>query len=181
VVVKPGEPLEIEPPADLRITNVALSDELEDPQGRSSLKLIYRSPSADDDDEDEDDEDAEDSEEVVDTVLCSLTPGKVCFRLTPSPSRAIAHFNFQIEQTTLDLVFEGGVGFALEVTGKKYVSLATLFHPSLSHNVSAPSTSLATTSVLVLSFGRHPVYSSFVTYRPGWVRPASVRSRRRRG
>jgi FK506-binding nuclear protein len=78
--VKPGEPLEIEPPADLRITNVALSDELEDQQARSSLRLIYRSPEAGSDDEDEEDEEEDEegaAEKVIDTILCSLTPGRV--------------------------------------------------------------------------------------------------------
>jgi FK506-binding nuclear protein len=60
----------------LRITNVALSDELADANGRTSLKLTYASPGAVDDDEDEDD-DEEEEPKLVTTVLTSLTPGKV--------------------------------------------------------------------------------------------------------
>lgn len=80
----PGEPDEFTPPCDLRITNVALGDELEDETGRTTLKLTYRHPSSRDDsddegeEKDEKDEDEEDDEdEPITTVLCSLTPGKV--------------------------------------------------------------------------------------------------------
>jgi FK506-binding nuclear protein len=78
VVVKPGEPVEIEPPADLRITNASLGEELGDANGRSLLRLIYSPPTADYDSEDEDeDEDEEKEAEIVETFLCALTPSKV--------------------------------------------------------------------------------------------------------
>lgn len=66
----------------MHITNVALSADLADESGRTTLKLVYFGPGAedsDDDDEDEDgDEEKEQNAEPIGTVLCSLTPGKVC-------------------------------------------------------------------------------------------------------
>ena len=86
MVVTPGEPAVISPPADVRITNVALGDELADESGRTTVKLVYRTPGqgGDSDEEDEDEEDKEEDEDedkpgqLSTTVLCSLTPGKVC-------------------------------------------------------------------------------------------------------
>ena len=81
--VTPGEPAVISPPADLRITNVALGDEVADESGRTTVKLVYRTPGQggdsddEDEDEDEEDEDEEKPEQLSTTVLCSLTCGKV--------------------------------------------------------------------------------------------------------
>lgn len=77
--LKTGEPVSIVPPSDLRITNVALADQLADERGRTSVKLTYRAPKEDEEDEDasHDEEEEEDDAEPVTTVLCSLTPGKV--------------------------------------------------------------------------------------------------------
>ena len=72
---------EFEVPNDLRITNIALGAELADESGRTSVKLTYEppKPSHDSDDEEaEEDEDEDDDDEPVTTVLCSLTPSKVC-------------------------------------------------------------------------------------------------------
>ena len=77
--LKPGQTESFVPPGDLRITNVALGDELADEKARTSVKLTYQAPGAPDEDEDEEDEDdEEEGGEPVTTVLCSLTPGKVC-------------------------------------------------------------------------------------------------------
>lgn len=86
--LKPGEPVSVVPPSDLRITNVALADELADENGRSSVKLTYRGPSDHDseDEQSEDEEEEEDDAEPVTTVLCSLTPGKV-LEVMPCKSR----------------------------------------------------------------------------------------------
>ena len=82
----PGEPTVITPPADIRITNVALGDEIADEKGRTTVKLVYLAPGArgDDDDEDEEDEDDKENEDEDDesmkvstAVLCSLTYGRV--------------------------------------------------------------------------------------------------------
>lgn len=76
----PGEPVSVVPPSDLRITNVALGDELADESGRTSVKLTYRGPKEDEEEEEDashDEEEEEDDAEPVTTVLCSLTPGKV--------------------------------------------------------------------------------------------------------
>jgi FK506-binding nuclear protein len=75
-VVKPGQALSVIPQGDLVITNAALGAELTDPSGRTSVKLTYMRPvKVTDDDEDDDEKDDEDVQ--VETVLCSLTPGKV--------------------------------------------------------------------------------------------------------
>ena len=67
------EPLSFIPQSDLRITNIALTDELADLTGRTSVKLSFQTPvKIDDGDEDEDP-----SEPISTTVLGSLTPGKV--------------------------------------------------------------------------------------------------------
>lgn len=72
----PGvEPEEFVPQADLRVTNVALGDELADENGRTVVKLIHMNPVAPDTD---DEDDVELRQEAVETVLCSLIPGKVC-------------------------------------------------------------------------------------------------------
>lgn len=81
--MKPGED-GIEsfiPQSDLRITNIALGAELQDESARSTIKIHYKSLAAPDDDEEDDEEeeaDEESSSELIETVLASLTPGKVC-------------------------------------------------------------------------------------------------------
>ena len=76
-MVKPGQALSVIPQGDLVITNAALGAELVDSSGRTSVKLTYMRPIkvTDDDEDDEEENDAEDVQ--VETVLCSLTPGKV--------------------------------------------------------------------------------------------------------
>jgi FK506-binding nuclear protein len=67
------------PQGDLVITNAALGIKLADSNGRTSIKLTYTRPvKVDDSDEEEDGDEAA----LVETVLCSLTPGKVCHKLT---------------------------------------------------------------------------------------------------
>lgn len=78
-----GETQAVVPLSDLRVTNVALGDSLIDENGRTSVKLVYIGPSGDESEDDDEEEDAEaedkpGSEAAVSTVLCSLTPGKVC-------------------------------------------------------------------------------------------------------
>jgi FK506-binding nuclear protein len=78
-VVKPEDVVSIIPQSDLVITNAALSAVLADSSGRTSVKLTYMRPikiSDDDEDDEEKDEDG-DEDAQVETVLCSLTPGKV--------------------------------------------------------------------------------------------------------
>ncbi|KAF8502284.1 hypothetical protein F5888DRAFT_1670954 [Russula emetica] len=107
-VVKPGDALSVIPQSDLVITNAALGAQLADSSGRTSVKLTYMRPvKVTDDDEDEDEEKDEDGDEdaQVETVLCSLTPGK-------------------IEQCTLNLTFEEDDEFLLEVVGKNEVHLS---------------------------------------------------------
>ncbi|KAI8992949.1 hypothetical protein BD414DRAFT_535538 [Trametes punicea] len=109
----PGEPSVISPAGDIRITNIALGDQLADESGRTTVKLIYRRPGADEeesdeesDEEDEENNDKKDKEDtdLVTTVLCSLTPGK-------------------IEQSTVDVVLSEDDEYLIEVVGKNTVYL----------------------------------------------------------
>ncbi|KIM92070.1 hypothetical protein PILCRDRAFT_111087 [Piloderma croceum F 1598] len=102
IALKPSkEPLSFIPQSDLRITNIALGDELADASGRTSVKLTYQTPIKLDD-EDEDDE--ESAEPISTTVLGSLTPGK-------------------IEQATVDLVLEEDEEYLFEIVGKNTIFL----------------------------------------------------------
>ncbi|KAH9040753.1 hypothetical protein EDB85DRAFT_1925274 [Lactarius pseudohatsudake] len=101
IVVKPGEAVSVIPQGDLVITNAALGTELADSHGRTSVKLTYTRPVKVDDDSDEEEEEGA---AQVETVLCSLTPGK-------------------IEQSILNLTFEEDDEFLLEVVGKNEVYL----------------------------------------------------------
>ena len=62
----PGEPVSVVPPSDLRITNVALGDELADESGRTSVKLTYRGPKEDEEEEYKPVENGDDVEEEQD-------------------------------------------------------------------------------------------------------------------
>jgi hypothetical protein len=83
LVVSPGDPIEFTPPNDIRITNVALGDELTDASGRTSLKMTFPTVTQ----PDSDDEDGDDEPQIVETVLCSLTPGKVPMMTAQSGTR----------------------------------------------------------------------------------------------
>jgi len=74
-IVKPGQPVSVIPQGDLVITNAALGSELADSNGRTSVKLTYTRPVKVDDDSEDEDEGEQAAQ--VETVLCSLTPGKV--------------------------------------------------------------------------------------------------------
>ncbi|KAI0769387.1 hypothetical protein BD413DRAFT_613934 [Trametes elegans] len=108
ITATPGEPTVISPPSDIKITNIALGDELADESGRTTVKLIYRPPGADEEDSDEEDEEDEEKEadetQLAATVLCSLTPGK-------------------IEQSTVDVVLTEDDEYLIEVVGKNTVYL----------------------------------------------------------
>lgn len=75
-LLTPGKEEIIVPQADLRITNVALGEQLSDANGRSVVKLTYTTLiSVDNTDDDDDDEQT--SPPITSTILCSLTGGKV--------------------------------------------------------------------------------------------------------
>lgn len=73
--MEPGKPVGIEPQADLKITNVALGHELKDASGRTTVKLTFQPPIQPESDDEDDDE--KPNSEPSETILCSLTPGKV--------------------------------------------------------------------------------------------------------
>ncbi|KAJ7446178.1 hypothetical protein B0H11DRAFT_2085426 [Mycena galericulata] len=92
----------IEPPAAIRITNVALGDVLADASARTSVKLTYKTLLALDEESD-----ADEPEELPtsSTFLCALTPGK-------------------IEQVAINLVLEDREEYVLEVVGPNTVYLS---------------------------------------------------------
>ncbi|TFY83012.1 hypothetical protein EWM64_g1005 [Hericium alpestre] len=99
LAVTPGEPQAFTPQADVRITNVALGDELKDEISRTTVKLHYSKPVNVDDDE------AEEAQGALETtVLGSLIPGK-------------------IEQSVVNVVLEEEEEFLFEVVGKNTVYL----------------------------------------------------------
>ncbi|KAJ7703080.1 hypothetical protein B0H17DRAFT_1041526 [Mycena rosella] len=93
--------LNLEPPAPLRITNVALGDVLASPTARTTLKLTYKTLVQ---------EDGEESDADIDelpkssTFICALTPGK-------------------IEQVTVNIVLEDKEEYIFEVVGPNTVYL----------------------------------------------------------
>lgn len=103
------EPILFTPPADVRITGMALGDKLEDAHGRTSVKLCYQGPGPEEDPEDEEnkgeDEDDEDDGALMTTVLGSLTPGKV-------------------EQSVLDICLEQDEDYIFELVGKNTIYLS---------------------------------------------------------
>ncbi|KAI0743736.1 hypothetical protein C8Q80DRAFT_1272384 [Daedaleopsis nitida] len=111
IEVTPGEPTVITPPADVRVTNIALGDEVADEKSRTTVKLTYRAPGGgqDSDDEEEDDEEEEDEEDegkgrIATTVLGSLTCGRV-------------------EQMTVDVILSSDEEYLFELVGKNTVYL----------------------------------------------------------
>ncbi|KAI0958860.1 hypothetical protein AcV7_004560 [Taiwanofungus camphoratus] len=102
LAVSPDKPESIIPQSDLRITNVALADELKDENGRTTIKLNYHTPIAPEESDDE--EGSPQAEPLSTTVLCSLIPSK-------------------IEQSTVDVVLEADEEYLFEVVGKNTVYL----------------------------------------------------------
>lgn len=81
LVLEGGKDKTIETPACVQITNIAYGEEIADPTSRDVVKLSFESltPPQEEDEEDEDEEEKEDDGLTIDTtVLCALTPGKVC-------------------------------------------------------------------------------------------------------
>ena len=85
VKLVPGEPESIIPPADLRITNIALGDEIADDNARTSVSLIYQRPAASDESDDEDEEEKEENHSklhspvAVDGIARSSAPLQPAF------------------------------------------------------------------------------------------------------
>ncbi|KAJ2916797.1 hypothetical protein MD484_g3666, partial [Candolleomyces efflorescens] len=108
VVVPGGGETFVAPAVDIRVTNISFGEELPDANGRSVVKLAYKSLTApDSDDEEEEEEKEEDDEEeikLVTTVLTALTAGK-------------------IEQSTLNVVLLEEREYVLSNSGKNPVYL----------------------------------------------------------
>ena len=81
IALEPGKKIPIVPAGDVRITNAALSDNLVDENSRTTVKFTYKTPGAPDDEDFEDEEEESAIQPTTTTVLCSLTPGKVCASL----------------------------------------------------------------------------------------------------
>lgn len=112
----PGEPVEFVPDVDIKLSNAALGVEVNDQSSRSSVRLVYRAPAYEDDANEESNE-----EDVVPeaTILCSLTPGRVCNLISSATIDTNISTIFQIEQAALNLVLEAGQAVAFENLGKK--------------------------------------------------------------
>ncbi|PPQ65680.1 hypothetical protein CVT26_000312 [Gymnopilus dilepis] len=101
-----GEEKTIQPPFNVRITNIALGEEIVD-EGRTVVKLKYERTILGGDPDDSSEEDSEkddDDVSVESTVLCALTPGK-------------------IEQAAIDITLDNEALFAFSATGKNTVYL----------------------------------------------------------
>ncbi|THH19960.1 hypothetical protein EW146_g1320 [Bondarzewia mesenterica] len=94
IAIKPGERESIIPQGDLRITNVALGDELQDDSGRTSVKLTYLRPvNVEDSDSDSEEAEIEGTEATT------------------------------IEQATVDVTLEADEEFLFELAGKNTIYL----------------------------------------------------------
>lgn len=122
IVVEGGKEKTIRLPADLQITNVTFDEEIADPAGRSVVKMQFVPIKPFFDEEDEDEEDEEKGPEMETTVLCALTPGKVCIRIPISSIEKSISFSIsQIEQASVNLVLDEDGEFTFSVSGKKCV------------------------------------------------------------
>ncbi|EIN11508.1 hypothetical protein PUNSTDRAFT_83132 [Punctularia strigosozonata HHB-11173 SS5] len=101
IVLKPGQKEVVQPAGDLRITNVALGDQLDDENARTSVKFTFSKPVQVDEDEEEEEEE---ETSLTSTILASLTPGK-------------------IEQANLNLVLEEDGDYLFEAVGKNTIYL----------------------------------------------------------
>ncbi|KAJ7780545.1 hypothetical protein DFH07DRAFT_792651 [Mycena maculata] len=90
-----------QPAAPIRITNVALGDDLANTSARTSLKLSYKTLIPENDDSDDD---APPEFPTSTTFICALTPGK-------------------IEQVAINIVLEEKEDYTLEVVGPNTVYL----------------------------------------------------------
>ncbi|KAJ6594017.1 hypothetical protein B0H19DRAFT_1215860 [Mycena capillaripes] len=99
--VAPQKGLTVDPPAAIRITNIALGDVLADSSARTTLKLTYNGLIVQ---EDSDEEADEPEPPKSSTFICALTPGK-------------------IEQVTTNIVLEDKEEYVFEVVGPNTVYL----------------------------------------------------------
>lgn len=76
VIVEPGKKTTFTAQADIRLTNATLDADVADEKSRTSVKLIYETP------QEVGEDDATPEPAKTTTVLCSLTPGKVCVNIS---------------------------------------------------------------------------------------------------
>lgn len=77
----PGEEEIVIPQADVRVSNAALGEKLQDQDGRTAVKISYSK----NDDDSEDEDEGEGEESIASFILCALTAGKVhTLHLLPS-------------------------------------------------------------------------------------------------
>ncbi|TFK54079.1 hypothetical protein OE88DRAFT_1723849 [Heliocybe sulcata] len=112
-VLKPGQKESVVPLSDLRITNAALGSELVSQDKRTSIKVTYQTAANLEDDESDDEEPPS---PISETILCSLTPGK-------------------IEQATFDLILEQELEYEFEVVGPNTVYLTGNYIDQNTNNV----------------------------------------------
>ncbi|KAI0026557.1 hypothetical protein K488DRAFT_92326 [Vararia minispora EC-137] len=134
--LKPGEPQPFAPLFDVVITNIALGDELEDQNARTTVKLSHPSSPVTDG-PDEAAAGGGTIESTV-TVLCSLIPGK-------------------IEQATVNITLEGGEEYLLQAVGKNTVFLTGKCYIDSDSSDSEPSDSESVQMTWDENFGPVPV------------------------
>ncbi|KAF7376243.1 Peptidylprolyl isomerase [Mycena sanguinolenta] len=110
--VEPKKGSTVNPPAAIRITNVALGDVLADPSGRTTVKLTYGDNGAMDEEE----------PPKKSTFICALTPGKASYFCLVSPT-LLTILLAQIEQVATNLVLEEDEEYVFEAVGKNTVYL----------------------------------------------------------
>ncbi|KAJ3820143.1 hypothetical protein F5880DRAFT_1625331 [Lentinula raphanica] len=104
-----GTTVEVFPPWDLKITNVALGDVLADANERTTFKLtipVLSQDSFEDDEDEDDDEDEKNAGPKAQTItICSLTAGK-------------------IEQSMVSIILLEGQSYKFQIVGKNTVCLS---------------------------------------------------------
>ena len=84
VVLEGGKERIVQTPASIQITNICYGEKIVDTNSRDVVKLSFESLGLNADEEDEDEDEEKDSNDIPafdTTVLCALSPGKVCFLL----------------------------------------------------------------------------------------------------
>ena len=80
VVLEGGKERIVQTPASIQITNICYGEKIVDTNSRDVVKLSFESLGLNADEEEEE-KDSNDIPAFDTTVLCALSPGKVCFLL----------------------------------------------------------------------------------------------------
>ena len=84
VVLEGGKERIVQTPASIQITNICYGEKIVDTNSRDVVKLSFESLGLNADEEEEEEKEGADGDDIPTldtTVLCALSPGKVCFLL----------------------------------------------------------------------------------------------------